>query len=64
MTLDKANINLKLDSRMLEYNLRVGNITKEEYQKYIATLPDLSSQVEKLTLDEGADSHDSADDQH
>ena len=50
MTLDKANANLKLDARMLEYNLRVGNITKEEYQKHLASLPDVATQCEKIDI--------------
>lgn len=63
MTLDKANANLKLDARMLEYNLRVGNITKEEYQKHLASLPDVSTQCEKIDI-EDANGEASSDDQH
>lgn len=63
MTLDKANAKLKLDSRMLEYNLRIGNITQEEYQKHLASLPDLAAQTEKLDL-EDLDDDSLLDDQH
>ena len=63
MTLDKANANLKLDARMLEYNLRTGVFSKEEHQKYLASLPDLSSQYEKLNFEE-SNSDASNDDQH
>ena len=63
MSLDKAMKNLKYDSRLLEHNLSTGIITKEEYDKFMKQLPDLSTQSEKLEIDEkrsngaGGDSH-------
>jgi hypothetical protein len=63
MSLDKANLNLKFDSRLAEYNLRTGNVSKEEMSKRLAELPDLSDKCEKLNLEEknseanGGESH-------
>lgn len=43
---------IKFDARMIEYNLNRGLLTKEEYEKHLASLPDLSAQAEKIELDE------------
>ena len=40
---------LKLDTRLLDWNLKHNRITPEELQKHLASLPDLSSQA--VTLD-------------
>lgn len=62
MSLDKAIKNLKYDKRMLEWNLNNGQITKEEYNKFINELPDLADQVSALDLD-NSDS-DSSEESH
>ncbi|MBX3019039.1 MAG: hypothetical protein KF767_14220 [Bdellovibrionaceae bacterium] len=49
---------IKFDSRMIDWNLSRGIITKEEYEKHLASLPDLSAQAEKIELDETSDSSD------
>lgn len=49
---------IKFDSRMVEFNLTRGTLTKEEYEKYLASLPDLSAQAEKIELDETSDNSD------
>ncbi|NUN06938.1 MAG: hypothetical protein HUU57_14395 [Bdellovibrio sp.] len=51
MSLAQANKNLKFDKRMTERNVTVGEMTKEELQKYLESLPDLSHNVEKFTVD-------------
>lgn len=42
------------DVRLLEYNLSQGIITKEEYQKYLASLPDSKENSMTVELDETA----------
>lgn len=51
MSLAQANKNLKFDKRMLERNVSVGEMTKDELQKYLESLPDLSHNVETFTID-------------
>lgn len=51
MSLAQANKNLKFDKRMTERNINVGEMTKEEWQKYLETLPDLAHNVETFTID-------------
>lgn len=51
MSLAQANKNLKFDKRMLERSVSVGEMTKEELQKYLESLPDLSHNVETFTID-------------
>ncbi len=52
---------IKFDSRMIEYNLANGLITKEEYDKYLSQLPDLSTQSVAFTMDDsGSGSDDEA----
>jgi hypothetical protein len=58
MSLDKATMNLKFDSRLTEYNLRAGNVSKEELSKRLSELPDLADKCEKINLEEkGNDSN-------
>ncbi len=52
MTLDKAMKSLKFDTRMLEFNLRTGILSKEELVKYLEELPDCSENGEPLELQE------------
>ncbi|MGZ3825221.1 MAG: hypothetical protein ACXVCR_09720 [Bdellovibrio sp.] len=59
MSLAQANKNLKFDKRMLERNVNVGEMTKEELQKYLESLPDLAHNVETFTIDgKGSSSSD------
>ena len=58
MTLDKVMQSLKFDSRMIEFNLRTGVITKEELQKYLSQLPDSSNNSEKVNLEDNSDDSD------
>ncbi len=51
MSLAQANKNLKYDKRMTERNVVGGEMSKEELQKHLASLPDLAHNVEKFTVD-------------
>lgn len=51
MSLAKATKNLKYDARLLEKNLATGQISKEEYDKHLASLPDLAHNTETFTID-------------
>lgn len=59
MSLAKSLLSLKLDSRMLEYNFKNGLITKEEYEAYLKQLPDLSNNLEFLSLEDKSDNMES-----
>jgi hypothetical protein len=52
MSLDKAMKNLKFDTRMIEYNINNGLLTKEELQKHIQALQDIADQSETLNIEE------------
>lgn len=52
MAKSKQDELIKFDARMIEYNLARGVITKEEYDKYLASLPDLSSSSAPFTIDD------------
>ena len=43
------------DRRILDLNLKMGNITKEQYDKFIEQLPDLSNQCRPIDLEAGGD---------
>lgn len=51
MSLAQANKNLKYDKRMTENKISAGEMTKEEWQKHLEQLPDLSHNVETFTMD-------------
>jgi hypothetical protein len=51
MSLAQANKNLKFDSRMIERNVSVGEMSKEELKKHLESLPDLAHNVETFTID-------------
>ncbi|MFN7728970.1 MAG: hypothetical protein ACK5P7_07425 [Bdellovibrio sp.] len=52
MSLDQAVRKLKLDSRLVEIYLANGQLTKEEYETYLKTLPDCSAQSAPITLED------------
>jgi hypothetical protein len=54
MSFEKANLKMKFDIRMLEYNLAQGIITKEELEKHLASLPDESENTVAVTLDDSS----------
>ncbi|HEY8270308.1 MAG TPA: hypothetical protein VIG33_05425 [Pseudobdellovibrionaceae bacterium] len=55
MSLDKAMKNLKFDKRLTEWYINNGQLTKEELEAHLKTLPDMGHNVEL------ADSQDEAD---
>ena len=54
MSLDQAMKKLKFDSRLIEHNLATGQITKEEYEAYLKSLPDSATQASAINLEEEA----------
>jgi hypothetical protein len=50
MSLSKEVEKLKYDKRLLEWNVSRGRLTKEERDQYLASLPDLASNVENLGM--------------
>ena len=48
MSLSKEIEKLKYDKRLLEWNVSRGRLSKEERDQYLASLPDLASNVETL----------------
>ncbi|MCB9026705.1 MAG: hypothetical protein H6625_10335 [Bdellovibrionaceae bacterium] len=62
-SLDRALENLKYDSRMVDWNIQNGLITKVELEKHLNDLKDLSHQTQKLNLKEESDyQSDNSDD--
>lgn len=55
MSLDQAMKKLKFDSRLVEQNLATGQMTKEEYEAHLQSLPDSSAQALKVNLEDDAD---------
>lgn len=51
MSLNKAIEGLKFDKRLIELNLKLGRITREEAAQHIESLPDLQAQCEKLDIE-------------
>lgn len=52
MSLDKSLKNLKFDVRMTEFNVNVGQISKEELKAHLNSLPDLAHNAEQINLEE------------
>ncbi len=51
MSLNKALEGLKFDKRLLEMNVRLGVIKKEDIAQFDKTLVDLEAQSEKLDIE-------------
>lgn len=50
MSLDKAMKKMILDTRLTEWSLNNGQLTKEELKKHLDSLPDLKDKVEVVNL--------------
>ncbi len=50
MSLSKEIEKLKYDKRLADWHLSRGKISKEEYQKYLQSLPDSGGNVETFSL--------------
>jgi len=57
MSLNKAYEKFKFDKRLLDLNLRLGNLTQEEYDKHMKSLEDLESNSEKIEFEENKQSN-------
>lgn len=49
--LGKCLDNLKFDHRMVDWNVRQGTLSKDEWKKHVSSLPDLANQSEKLNFE-------------
>lgn len=58
MSLDKAIREFKFDKRLIELRLKNGEVTQEEYNKYMQSLPDLSAECEKIDIESQTDDSD------
>ncbi len=56
MSLAKELDKLKTDKRLTDWHLSRGRISKDEQKKMLDALPDLASNVEKVTLGHANDS--------
>ena len=58
MSLSKELEKVKYDKRLLDWHVSRGKISKDELNKYLSSLPDLASNVEKfeITSEEASDS--------
>ena len=52
MSLNKAYEKMKYDRRLLDLNLRLGQITQEEYDTYVNNLPDVGDNSEKINIED------------
>lgn len=43
---------MKYDRRLLDLNLRLGQITQEEYGKFVEAQPDVADNAANLEIDE------------
>lgn len=60
MSLDKAMKNLKYDKRLTEWNITNNQITKEDWQKHLESLPDLANEVAPVGLEDDGNDEDIA----
>jgi len=58
MNLAKALENLKFDTRMKDWNLKQGLVTKEDVEKNLSGLKDHAGDCEEVTLEDRGDFED------
>lgn len=51
MSLNKALEDLKFDKRLVDLNVKLGRVTKEQVDQYNKGLQDLEAQCEKLDIE-------------
>lgn len=56
MSLDKAMKNLKFDKRLTEWHVNNGQLSKEELEAHLKSLPDMAHNVDLSSKDD--DTHD------
>ncbi len=52
MSLNKNAENMKYDNRLLDINLKLGLLTKEEYEQHLKSLKDVEAESEKIDIEE------------
>ena len=55
MSLDKAMKNLKFDKRLTERYINNGQLTREELEAHLKTLPDMGHNVDMSNSEDEAD---------
>lgn len=55
---------LKFDTRLLEYSISRGLLSKEEIEKHLKSLPDCSQNADFVRVDEMGNKLDSLDQKH
>lgn len=55
MDLNKALENLKYDTRMKDWNIKQGTVTKDELAKNLTGLADRAADCEEVTLEDKGD---------
>lgn len=55
MDLNKALDNLKFDTRMKDWNVKQGLVTKEDVEKNVKGLRDMVNDCEEVTLEDKGD---------
>jgi len=55
MSLEKALRENRFDKRLLDHNLKTGEVTPEELKKHLDSLPDLAQQCEKINIEAQSD---------
>lgn len=58
MSLNKALEDLKFDKRLVDLNIKMGRVTKEELSAYNKSLQDLESLSEKIEIEKEEGSED------
>lgn len=58
MDLAKALENLKFDTRMKDWNIKQGIVTKDELEKNVGGLKDSANDCEEVTLEDRGDFED------
>lgn len=58
MSLDKAMKNLKFDKRLTEWYINNGQLTKEEVEAYLKTLPDMAHNIDLSDSESDEDTQD------
>ena len=58
MSLDKAMKNLKFDKRLTEWYINNGQLTREELEAHLKTLPDMGYNVDLSDSSEDSESEE------
>lgn len=58
MSLANAMKNLKFDKRLTEWYINNGQLSKEELEAYLKTLPDMAHNIELSDSDSDSDSQE------